>query len=138
VKLTDDTDLGDALDAVRAEVTRLREADQAMAATSVTGRSSDRTVEVSLQGYGALAGITISPEAMDRHDHTTLAAALMDAVMDAVRQSFQQAVGHFPEIDPADADGRPAASGPAVSGPAVSGPAASGPAVSAWHHGATA
>jgi DNA-binding protein YbaB len=135
VKLTDDTDLGDALDAVRAEVTRLREADQAMAATSVTGRSSDRTVEVSLRGYGALAGITISPEAMDRHDHTTLAAALMDAVMDAVRQSFQQAVGHFPEID---ADGRPAASGPAVSGPAACGPAACGPAVSAWHHGATA
>ncbi len=131
--LHDDTDLDDALDAVRAEIARLQETERSVAAIAVTGRSHDRTVEVDLQGYGTVAGVKISPEAMDRHDHRSLSGAIMEAVSDAVRQTFQQAAEHFPELDLADADDQHA--GPEADPRTAD--AAPTVAVSAWRQGAT-
>jgi DNA-binding protein YbaB len=133
--LHDDTDLDHALDAVRAEIARLQETERSVAAIAVTGRSHDRTVEVDLQGYGTVAGVKISPEAMDRHDHRSLSGAIMEAVSDAVRQTFQQTAEHFPELGLADADADDQHAGPEADPHTAD--AAPTVAVSAWRQGAT-
>ncbi|MGL5931168.1 MAG: YbaB/EbfC family nucleoid-associated protein [Dermatophilaceae bacterium] len=97
-RIDDDRDLDDILDALDADREALGAAGSMMSAVEAVGRSADRLVEVRVRGLGSLSGVVIHPDAMRRHDHVSLAAAVVDAFKVASQAAATEVVGAFPQV----------------------------------------
>ncbi|MGL5819850.1 MAG: YbaB/EbfC family nucleoid-associated protein [Phycicoccus sp.] len=91
-------ELDDILAQISSERRALQRADSALASNRAVGRSRDRLVAVRLGGAGRLEGIDIDPDALDRLDHRSLAAAVLEAWSDATSRSTRQLADACPEI----------------------------------------
>ncbi|MGL5816745.1 MAG: YbaB/EbfC family nucleoid-associated protein [Phycicoccus sp.] len=94
----EDRDLDDILDGLDAEQRALDAAAGLMSTVERAGTSADRLVEVRVRGLGSLAGVVIHPDAMRRHDHESLAVALLEAFGIASRAASAEVVGAFPSV----------------------------------------
>ncbi|MGL5861917.1 MAG: YbaB/EbfC family nucleoid-associated protein, partial [Phycicoccus sp.] len=78
-----------------------RSVDQAVTAAgrrSVTGRSADQLVSVTVDGKGTVRGIDIRPGALDEHDQRSLAAAIVPAWQTASADAARQLADSCPEV----------------------------------------
>ncbi|MGL5929465.1 MAG: YbaB/EbfC family nucleoid-associated protein [Dermatophilaceae bacterium] len=88
----------DILAQISSERRALQRADSVLASNRAVGRSRDRLVAVRLGGAGRLDGLDIDPDALDRHDHRSLAAAVLEAWNDATSRATRQLADACPEI----------------------------------------
>ncbi|MGL5819853.1 MAG: YbaB/EbfC family nucleoid-associated protein [Phycicoccus sp.] len=131
----DDEDLDDVLARIEQ---RRRSAGRAITAArrrSVTGRSPDDLVAVTVDGRGRVCGLEIDPDALHEHDHASLAAGIVQAWQAASTGAARQLADSCPEVfaalAPSD-EQQPAPEHTATSGGSAHTSSTTAAAVTAW------
>ncbi|MGL5818474.1 MAG: YbaB/EbfC family nucleoid-associated protein [Phycicoccus sp.] len=96
-----DPDVDEVLASLAAERRTFVEAQREIAAVSARAESPDRTVAVTVSGGGALAGVTIRPEAFDRRDPSRLERSILAAYAAASTAAAADLDKRLPGLFPA-------------------------------------
>lgn len=129
----DDRDLDEILASLEHDRRTFRAATDLLSSIERVGLSRDGLVAAQVRGVGTATAIMIHPAAMRRHDHVSLAAAVLEALGSAGAAAASAVTGTFPGVvaglaEPEDGlggDDPPTATG-------GEGADADSPAVAAW------